>query len=67
MMTALETRLSVADGTHAAALRQRLQAALAECRRELARGAGPERFQFLQQQARALEGGLGILSQLTEN
>lgn len=67
MMTALETRLSVADGTHAAALRQRLQAALAECRRELARGAGPERFQFLQQQARALEGGLGILSQLTED
>lgn len=63
MMTALETRLSVADGTHAAALRQRLQAALAECRRELARGACPERFQFLQQQARALEGGLGILSQ----
>ncbi|WP_136333509.1 YscE family type III secretion system co-chaperone PscE, partial [Pseudomonas aeruginosa] len=51
----------------AAALRQRLQAALAECRRELARGAGPERFQFLQQQARALEGGLGILSQLTED
>ncbi|OLQ26296.1 EscE/YscE/SsaE family type III secretion system needle protein co-chaperone, partial [Pseudomonas aeruginosa] len=38
-----------------------------ECRRELARGAGPERFQFLQQQARALEGGLGILSQLTED
>nr|2UWJ_E Chain E, TYPE III EXPORT PROTEIN PSCE [Pseudomonas aeruginosa CHA] len=67
MMTALETRLSVADGTHAAALRQRLQAALAECRRELARGACPERFQFLQQQARALEGGLGILSQLTED
>ncbi|MFX5578708.1 YscE family type III secretion system co-chaperone PscE, partial [Acinetobacter baumannii] len=26
-----------------------------------------ERFQFLQQQARALEGGLGILSQLTED